>query len=134
MCWAIAMQGKRYHEFFNKSATPYRGAPPFLVPSLLGFWTFLAISQPKTVRFSICKKPLEDEVALSLMRARPKGSPTCPAPLLGNLRSISKFGILGYCSDVHFWSTRYTSEPYKIWDIGIWTLRNWDIWDTGTSP
>ena len=75
-----------YRKFSNRGATPYRGAPSFLAPRLLGFWTFSTISQLKIVRFSICKKPLEGEIALSLMRAPPKGFPKRPAPLLGNLR------------------------------------------------
>ncbi len=76
-----------YRKFSNGGATPYRGSPPpFLVPSLLSFWTFLAISQPKIVRFPICKKPLQCEIVPSLMIAHPKGFPTRPAPLLGNLR------------------------------------------------
>ncbi len=79
-----------YRKFSNRGATPYRGAPSFLAPGLLGFWTFLPISQPKKVRFSISKKPREGEIALSLMRAPPKGFPTRPVPLLGNLRYFSK--------------------------------------------
>ena len=40
-----------YRKFSNRGATPYRGAPSFLAPILLGFWTFLPISQSKMVRF-----------------------------------------------------------------------------------
>ena len=80
--WAFTMGKFKYRKFSNKGATPYRGAPPPFVPSLLGF---RMLSQPKKVRFSICIKPLEDEIALSLMRAPPKGSLMRPVPLLGNL-------------------------------------------------
>ena len=89
---------KIYRKFSNKGATPYRGPhfwtqaywqwssncrscrtcrtfAPLVRWPLLGFWTFLAISQP-----------LEGEIALSIMGAPPKGSPIRPAPLLGNLR------------------------------------------------
>ncbi len=47
----------------------YKDAP-FLTPSLLRFWTFLAISQPKLVRFSFGKNPLTAGNVLSLMRIR----------------------------------------------------------------
>ncbi len=40
----------------------------FMTPNFMGFWTFLAISQLKMVRFSFSKKPLEDENAPYLMR------------------------------------------------------------------
>ncbi len=43
-----------YRKFSNKGATPH-----LLTPKLLMFWTFFAISQPKMVRFSFCKNPLE---------------------------------------------------------------------------
>ncbi len=75
-----------YRKFSNRGATPYRGAPPLLTPGLLGFKTFLAISQPKIVRFSFCKKLLEGENVPSPVIAPPKVLPKRPAPLLGNLR------------------------------------------------
>ncbi len=61
----------QYRKFSNRGATPYRGAPPLLTTSPLGFWTLLAISQPKIVRFSFCKKPLEGENVPPLMIAPP---------------------------------------------------------------
>ncbi len=67
---------------------PIKAPPSFLAPGPLAFWTFLAISQPKIVRFSICKKPLEVENVLSLMVAPLKVFPKRPAPLLGNLRYV----------------------------------------------
>ncbi len=63
--------------------------------------TIKAISQAKMVRFSICKKPLESEIALSLMRAPPKGFPTCPVPLLGNLRYLREVETTDF---EHIWS------------------------------
>ncbi len=73
----IYQQGDEYRKFSIKGATPYKGAPPFdPEPTCLsGF--FLAISQPKMIRFSFCKNPLEDGKALSLMRA-PLRSSLCP--------------------------------------------------------
>ena len=56
-----------YHKFSIKGATPNKGAP-LIWPQ--GYWVsgrFLAISQPKIVRFSFCKKPLEGGNALSLI-------------------------------------------------------------------
>ncbi len=66
---------------------PIKAPPPFgpKPTGFLVFW-FLAISQPKVVRFSICKKSLEGDTVLSLMVAPSEGFPTRPAPLLGNLR------------------------------------------------
>ncbi len=78
-------------KFSNKGATPYRG-PPFFGPKpILDFWTFLAISQPKMVRLSICKKPLVGDIALSLMKAPPvKGLSYVPGA------SIREFTV--YCT------------------------------------
>ncbi len=74
-----------YRKFSNKGASPNKGAPCFLRGTLTQNFTFLAISQPKMVRFSFCKKPLVAENALysaiSLL--------TRPAPLLENLRYIT---------------------------------------------
>ena len=78
-------ENNKYRKFSNRGATPIE-APPLLTPDLLGFWTFLAISQPKIVRFSFCKKPLKGENVLFLMIAPPKVFPKRPAPTLGNLR------------------------------------------------
>ncbi len=76
----------KYRIFSNRGATPYRGAPLF-GPNLSGFLdVFGHISAKKMVRFSICKKPLEGEIALSLLIVPPKGFPRRPVPLLGNLR------------------------------------------------
>ncbi len=60
-----------YRKFSIEGATPYKGAPSFLTPSFMGLWTFLARSQPKIVRFSFCKKPLEAGNISNLMRAPP---------------------------------------------------------------
>ena len=70
---------KKYRKFSNKGASPNKGAPClstltqnftffgppcFLRGNLTQNFTFLAISQPKMVRFSFCKKPLEAETVL----------------------------------------------------------------------
>ncbi len=72
----------KYRKFSNKGASPNKGAPSFLRGTLTQNLTFLAISQPKMVRFSFCKRPLEAEnviySTISLL--------TRPAPLLENLR------------------------------------------------
>ncbi len=47
----------------------------------MGFLTFLVISKPKMVRFSFCKKPLEDGNVPYLMKAPPKGMPARQAHL-----------------------------------------------------
>ena len=55
--------------FVHTVNSPIKAPPP-----IEAYWVFLvvlAISQPKMVLFSICKKPLEGETALSIMRARP---------------------------------------------------------------
>ena len=60
-----------YHKFSIKGVTPYKGAgPPILWHQTLWvsgrFWLY---SQPKMVRFSFCKKPLDDENVPYLMMA-----------------------------------------------------------------
>ncbi len=67
-----------------KVPPPIKAPPALLTPGLLGFWTFLVISQPKNGRFSFCKKPLEGENVLSPMIAPPKVFSPRLVPLLGN--------------------------------------------------
>ena len=69
-----------------RAPPPIRAPPLFLTPNFMCLWTFLAISQPKKVRFSFCKKPLEAGTIPFLMIAPHKGLPGRPAPLLENLR------------------------------------------------
>ncbi len=65
--YSLSLANHRYRKLSIKGATSYKGAPSFMTPNFMGFWTFLVISQPKMVRFSFCKKPLEDENAPYLM-------------------------------------------------------------------
>ena len=78
-----------YHKFSIKGATPNKGAPLCFDTKSHEFLDVFAISQPKMVRFSFCKKPLVDGNAPYLLRAPPKGLPARPAPLLENLRYSS---------------------------------------------
>ena len=79
----------KYRKLSIKGASPYKGAPCFPDTQSMGSWTFLAISQPKMVRFSFCKKPLEGGNVLYPIGAPPKVLPQRPAPLLENLRYIT---------------------------------------------
>ncbi len=75
-----------YRKFSNKGASPNKGAPCFLRGARTQNSTFLAISQPKIVRFSFCKKPLEADNALYfVISLLPR-----PAPLLENLRYLAQ--------------------------------------------
>ncbi len=63
-CLSCVTQCLKYRKFSNKGAFPNKGAPRFLRGTLRQNFTFLAISQPKMVRFSFCKELLEAENAL----------------------------------------------------------------------
>ncbi len=71
----------------NTVNSPIKAPLCFLRGTLTQNFTFLAISEPKMVRFSFCKKSLEAENALysaiSLL--------TRPAPLLENLRYMCTY-------------------------------------------
>ncbi len=79
------------------------------------------------VRFSICKKPLEDEIALSLMEAPPKGFPTRPVPLLGIYGKIAKGNelMMIYCA------TRVSAcdceEPDELLLFGVESSRGGEL-------
>ncbi len=62
------------------------GRPPLWSQDYLVSGRFRPYLSQKRSDFQPEKKPLEDEITLSLMRAHPKGFPMRPAPLLGNLR------------------------------------------------
>ncbi len=66
-------EGGFYRKLSIKGTSPYKGAPLFFDIKSLGSWTFLGISQPKMVRFSFCKKPLEGWNVFYSIRAAPKG-------------------------------------------------------------
>ena len=57
--------------------SPLRAPPSLMTKHFRGFWMILVISQPKTVRFSSCNKPLKDENAPYLMRAPPNSLRAC---------------------------------------------------------
>ena len=71
-----------YRKFSNK------GTPCFLGGTLTQNFTFLAMSQPKMIRFSFCKKSLEVGNALY----SPISLLTRPAPLLESLRYLKGTG------------------------------------------
>ena len=50
--------------------------------SFWNFWTFLAVSQPKMIQFSFCKKPLEGKNNLSLMAAPTQAFSSTPGVLI----------------------------------------------------
>ncbi len=76
--------------------SPIKAPPPLLTPGLLGSWTLLAISQPKIVRFSFCKKLLEGENVLSPMIAPPKvWLRTAPSTFIGEVTVSGNYYFSG---------------------------------------
>ncbi len=59
-----------------------KGAPLFFDIKSLDSWTFLAIPEPKMVRFPFCKKPLEGANVLYPIRVPPNVLHQLPVPLL----------------------------------------------------
>ncbi len=80
ICW-VDQKCYTYRKFSNKRASPNKGDPLFSEGYPNSKFHVLAISQPKMVRFSFCKKPLEAENVLYSTISLP----TRPAPLLENL-------------------------------------------------
>ena len=104
--------------------SPKKAPPCFLRGTLTQNFTFFAISRPKMVGFSFCKKPLETENALysaiSLL--------TRPPPLLENLRDFTKWenDLDQWCAipisesqliaeSFHFWLELESESESNIW-------------------
>ncbi len=95
---ALEKKMKLMYTFTYTVISLLRAPRPIRVPLFL----WVSWHQPKMVRFSFCKRPLENGNAPYWMRAPPKSLPLCPSSVLENLWYLVMEEILFQNCDSHF--------------------------------